>query len=133
MPFQYPMGGLAYTPEFIGSSLPYLTSSNVSLGGLTEISFQNITKFVIVKNASTGSEVLALGVTRNGVIGSNKILLNAGESFTADWKLTSLWLSGSSGATVSFSVAAGLSGLDASRVPPITGSAHSSGSYQGVG
>lgn len=127
------MGGLSYTPEFIGSSLPYLTSSNVSLGGIREISFQNITKFVIVKNTSTGSEVLAMGVTRNGVVGSNNILLSAGESFTADWKLTSLWLSGSSGTTISFTVAAGLSGLDASRVPPITGSAHSSGSYQGVG
>lgn len=133
MSFIYPPSGQANVTEFMVSSLPYLTSSSTTLGGIVEVGFQNFTKFVVVKNASTGSEVLAVGVTRNGVIGSNHVKLSAGESLSVDWRLKSLWLSGSSGTTISFSVVAGLTGIDASRYPPITGSAHASGSYSGIG
>lgn len=133
MSFNNPNIGNNNTAEFITSGLPFVTSSTLSLGAITEVAFQRVTSFVTVRNASTGSEVLAVGFTRNGVIGSNNFKLNSGESFSADLRLYTVWLSGSVGSTINFTVLAGLTSIPTERLPPITGSTNVSGTYLGIG
>jgi hypothetical protein len=131
MPFQPPGGSQNNAAEYMASALPFVTSSTISAAQTYMIGFPNDTKFISVKNNSTGSEQLRVGFTANGVAGSNYLPLLAGESFSADYRLTAVFLYGGAG-TVSFTVAAGLTGIDASRVPVLTAS-QSGSFYPGIG
>ena len=119
-----------YTPgpnhvsEFQVSSNPWVTSSVIS--GITEYSFPLVTKFIVVKNLS-GSATIKVGFTDRGIrTTSNYFTLSSGEAFSADFRLKSLFLSGSSS---SVEVLAGLTGVPNSRMLEIT----ASNGWSGVG
>ncbi len=104
--------GEYHVPSYQLSAVPWVTSSQIALGAITELDFLNVTRFLVVKNtAVTGSGTqLAVGFTRNGfnAYNSNYFILRDGESFAADLRVDRVFLSGSAGASMGFTVIAGL-------------------------
>lgn len=119
-----------YTPgpnmasEFQVSSNPWVTSSVIS--GIVEYSFPLVTKFIVVKNLS-GSATVKVGFTDRGVrTTSNYFTLSGGEAFSGDFRVKTLFISGTNS---SIELLAGLTGIPNSNMPPIT----ASNGWSGVG
>lgn len=103
-----------YVPAYQISATPWVTSSAVALGAVTQLNFQNVTRFIVVKNTSpTTTDKLAVAFTMNGLRtgDSNYFTLSGSESFVADLRVGTLFISGATGATVPFTVIAGLTGV----------------------
>ncbi len=111
--------GIGNAASYQVSGIPWVSSSlAVPASGSTtlEISFPQVTKSVIVKNASTGSVQMRVGFSDNGVKGTNFFLLSAGESFAADLKVTRVYLMSNNGTVLNASVVAGLTNIPATEL-----------------
>ena len=108
--------GLHNVGSFQVSSIPYLTAS-VSVSSTTvpvEISFDRVSKFVIVKNTADalGTDApMKFGFSANGVKGTNYILLMNEEEYEADFKVSRLYLLAGSAVEATASISAGLTGI----------------------
>jgi hypothetical protein len=104
--------------SYQASAIPYLTSSltaPVSSSTPYEVAFPNVTRFVIITNNLDGASPnvpLRFGFSVNGVKGTentNYAILNNGESFEGEFRVTKLYLLSDDGALeCSASVIAGL-------------------------
>lgn len=130
MALNYPQQGEGYVSAYQISATPFVTSSNVALGEIKEVSFGYVTRFFIVRN-TTPSSVIAVAFTENGLQpqNSNYFLLSGSESFSADLRTDRLFISGSGGATANFTVVSGLTFIKSRDMTPITGS----NGFPGVG
>lgn len=105
----YNKRGIGYVPAFQTSAIPFLTSSvSVSSSSVLELEFYNISKFITVKN--TGAQTLYFGFSEAGVNGTNRGELATGASYTADWRVSSIFLK-SSASTTTVDILAGLSSI----------------------
>jgi len=78
----------------------------------TEVSFPQVTKFVVVKN--DGAQTIRVGFSARGVTGSannNYFTLAETGSFAADFRVTRLYLLSDSGVAGTATVVAGLTGI----------------------
>ena len=95
------------------SAVPYITSSVVvpaPTASPKEIAFPSVTRFVTVINEATGSpnKPLRVGFSSFGVTGSsandteqnNYFTLDNGESYTGEWRVSKVYLLGSSPAVL---------------------------------
>lgn len=107
--------GLNNVGNYQVSGIPFASSSIVAPATSStpvEISFPSVTKFVVVKNINPTSGTLRVGFSANGVkTGTNYFLLDKGESFSGDLKLSSMFLLSNNGTAISASVIAGLTGI----------------------
>ena len=118
--------GLGNVGSYQVSSRPYLTASlTIPSSSATpyEVSFESVSRFVIITNTLAGSTTnvpLRFGFSANGVKGTennNYGILNPGESFEAEFKVTKIYLlSDSSTTQCSASVIAGLTGVDSEHL-----------------
>ena len=111
--------GIGNAASYQVSGIPWVSSSlAVPASGSTtlEISFPQVTKSIIVKNASTGSVQMRVGFSDNGVKGTNFFLLSAGESFAADLKVIRVYLMSNNGTVLNASVVAGLTNIPATEL-----------------
>jgi hypothetical protein len=112
------------------SGIPYATASfTVSARGSapTEIQFPFVTKFVTISNTNTGANVplrfgfSALGVTGSlgGGLGDYYFVLDNGDSYTGEFRITSLFLlsDDADNAEASASIVAGLTGIETRELP----------------
>jgi hypothetical protein len=110
--------GLGNVGSYQASAIPYLTSSltiPVSSSTPYEVAFPNVTRFVIITNILDGASPnvpLRFGFSENGVKGvenTNYAILNNGESFEGEFRVTRLYLLSDDGALeCNASVIAGL-------------------------
>jgi len=107
--------GLHNVGNYQVSGIPFASSSIVTpatSSAPVEITFPRVTKFFVVKNVNTTSASLRVGFSANGVqTGSKYFLLDKGESFAGDIKVSSIFLLSNNGTSVSASVIAGLTGI----------------------
>lgn len=131
MGINYPTQGEGYVSAYQISSTPYVTSSTLALGQTKEINFGYVTKFLIVKNTGASTTAMAVSFTENGLKSttSNYFILSGSESFGADVRVSKVFLSGSVGATTTFTVIGGLTMIPEKNMLPLTGS----NGYTGVG
>jgi hypothetical protein len=119
-PYYTPQSGLGSVGSYQISSIPWVSSSvapTVSSEPL-QIEFPYVTRFIVVKNVNPSSASLRVGFSRNGIKDTNNyFLLNKGESFEGDLRVTELYLLSDNGSQVSASVVVGLTGIDASNLP----------------
>lgn len=119
-PYNYRLkAGLHNVGTYQVSAVPWVTSSVAPASGSTplQIAFPSVTKFVIVKNIdSSSSAVLNVGFSANGVVGTNYLSLAKNESFTADIKVTDLFLISNDSSPVSASIFAGLTGISRAEI-----------------
>lgn len=122
--FRY-MNGLGHVPSFQTSARPFLSSSlNVPDNSQEplEISFDTVTKFIIVTNTmspSDPSRPLRFGFSANGTKGvedNNYVVLENGETFEAEFKVSKVFLLSDSIHETSGSVVAGLTGISSSHL-----------------
>lgn len=104
-----PVWGEGYVPAYQLSAVPFLTASNVTLGQVKEIQFQSVSRFFTVKNVGSSTSILAVAFTENGLkpTNANYFILSGSESFTGEFKVDRLFLSGAAG-TSNFNLIAGL-------------------------
>jgi hypothetical protein len=129
MSLKAPYMGEGYAPAYQISATPFVTSSDVNLGQTVGIEFGNIANFVIIKNTLAGS-VLSVAFTENGLKSSNSnfFTLSGDESFSANFRVDRVFLSGSLG-NPTYTVIAGLTGIPMNQLLPVT----ASNGYRGVG
>jgi hypothetical protein len=119
--FQYKMG-LHNVGSYQLSGIPYLTSSlNVPANSADplEISFETVTKFVVITNTLPGSAPnvpMRFGFSANGIKGTNYAILNNSETFEADLRVSRLYLLSDSTLECSASVVAGLTGISSNEL-----------------
>lgn len=101
-----PTAGLGSTGAYQSSAIPFVTGSlSISATVVKEISFPQVTKFIAIKNDHDND--LRVGFSQNGIIGTNYFILAKGESFSAEFRVTKLFLRGHSH-TSAATVVAGL-------------------------
>jgi hypothetical protein len=90
--------GLGNVGSYQSSAKPFLSSSiNVSSNGdVVRIDFPNVTRFVTIKNTGpddgSADINMRVGFSQNGVNGENYLTVNNQESYSADWRVTSVFL-----------------------------------------
>lgn len=124
MALKNPSIGEFYSPAYQMSGVPFVTSSIVNLGAIREITFDTVSKFLVVRNTGATSTAIAVAFTQNGLktSNSNYFILSGSESFSAELKTDRLFISGAVGASVPFSVVAGLTVIPWTEMLPVTGS-----------
>ena len=128
MAFKYE-SGIGQVASYLASARPFLSSSiNVpsAAAAVVNISFPSVSKFVTVKNMGpTGSDSapMRFGFSSNGVKGlpnNNYMVLDNGESYTADIRVTNVYLM-TDGSGVSNnatgSIVAGMTGIGTRELP----------------
>ena len=113
--------GLHNVGSFQVSSIPYASSSIavVSTTVPVEVTFEKVTKFVIVKNTADalGTDApMKFGFSVNGVKDTNYILLMNEEEYEADYKVSRIYLLAGSATQATASVSAGLTGIPATSL-----------------
>lgn len=108
-----PRPGVGSVGQYQMSGKPYASNTTVTTIGVTEISFETVSKFVTVVNTMTGTNApIRVGFSSNGITaGSNYFTLDNGESYTGEWRLASVFVNNPSFVTASFTVIAGLTGI----------------------
>jgi len=130
MSLNNPIIGEGYVPAYQIAAIPFVTSSNITLGEIKEFDFDFVTRFFTVKNKTAGSS-LAIGFTQRGLSNTvnNYFTVGGGESYTGEFRTSMIFLSGSAGASIDFELVAGLTNIPVKNFLTITGS----NGYTGVG
>ena len=122
--------GLQNVGSYQVSGQPYLSSSitvPANSAEPLEIQFDQVTKFVIIRNETDSAGDIRVGFSSNGLKNENFVRLAVSESLSADYKVTSVFLRSNTTAQQSASIVAGLTNIPSERL-----SANWSGS-NGVG
>lgn len=132
MSINYPVMNEGFVPAYQMSSVPFVTSSEISLGEIQVLTFPQVTRFFNIQNisATTGSEV-AVAFTLRGLdptVG-NFFTVGQGVSFRDELRTTQIFISGSLGATARYQFVAGLTNIPSHQFLQIT----ASNGYAGVG
>ena len=122
--FKFAKPGLNSVGQYQLSGIPYATASlAIASGSVTEVEFNTVTKFVTVVNEHSGSSAkLRVGFSETGVSGSNYFILDNGESYTGEFRVSSLYLRGDTVNTTA-SVIAGLTMIESDENLPTNWSA----------
>jgi len=122
--------GVSSVGQYQMSSIPYLTSS-VSVPALgtspLQLSFPRVAKFVTIRNViptASAARPLRVGFSLIGTSGSvagrqNYLTLTNGESYTGEWRVTSVFLlcdTDNGGLLSSASIIAGLTSVSTSSL-----------------
>lgn len=123
MSLNNPVLGEGYVPAYQISPVPYVTSSNLTLGETKSYSFPCVSKSIFVQNTAASSNVLAIAFTQRGLLpaNSNFLVLSGGQTFSQDIRTSELFISGVAG-TSTFSVLAGLTNIPVKNFLTVTGS-----------
>lgn len=122
VPYRNWNSGIGNVGSYQASSIPFTTSS-LSIPGspsaiVIKVSFPQITRFVTVKNIGVEGAtdcIMRVGFSANGVAGNNYFLLNNEESYSADWRVSAIYLrvnDTSSVLNATASVIAGVTDID---------------------
>lgn len=114
--------GLGNVGSYQASSIPYTTSSLNVPGSpastIIKIAFPHVTRFVTVKNIGVEGAtdcLLRVGFSEKGIANNNYFLLNNEESYSADWRVSAIYLrvdDTASALNATASVIAGLTNID---------------------
>ena len=101
------------------SGQPFLSSS-ITVPANTaeplEIKFQQVTKFVIIRNETDSAGDIRVGFSSLGVKNENYVRLAISESLSADYKVTSVFLRSADSSEQSASIVAGLTNIPHERL-----------------
>ena len=130
-----PRIGYNSVTEFMGSGLPWVTSSVAPGSAVINYKFAKITKRLSVWNHdTTAGNHIRVGFTRNGVNGGNHLKIDAGQTFEFDARIKEIFIRADDPAdSPPFSVYAELIGIDADMMPALTGSLNGAVFWEGVG
>ncbi len=131
-----PKSGFSNTSEFQASSLPWVVTGTTSGTTVIKYSFPCVSKTITVNNLESTSKKLRIGFTENGInaVGGNYyFLIDSGSSVTLDARVTEFYVRSDSSNSISHSVYAGLTTIDKTMMPLLTGSLNGQVVWDGVG
>jgi hypothetical protein len=116
--FQFAKPGLNAVGQYQLSGIPFASASIVvSNSSITEVEFPTVTKFVTVVNEHSGSSAkLRVGFSSAGIVGSNYFNLDNGESYTGEFRVSSIFIAGDTAPSTA-SVIAGLTMIETNNLP----------------
>lgn len=130
MSLNHPSSGEYFSPAYQISSLPYLSSSIISVGQIHRHEFPFVTKFINVANRSVSSTgKISIAFTERGLqktVG-NYITLDQADTVHEEIRTTVLFVSCSAGSDVEYQIFCGLTSIPSKNFLPITGSNGHSG------
>ncbi len=117
--------------SYQASAKPYIKTelvvpaSSSDASTALEVSFPKVTKFITVRNDGTSSEEIRLAFASGGLgankdgntSGNNYIKIAQSASFSADFRITKLYLMSEDAHTPNATVVAGLTQIDNARLP----------------
>ena len=111
--------GIGNVGSYQVSGIPWVSSSVAPANSGTPVSFKfpYVTKFINIKNVNSTDVALRVGFSENGIKGSNYFLLASGEAFNGELRVTEVYFLSDTADTVSFSIIAGLTGIEARELP----------------
>ena len=110
--FKHPRPGVGSVGQYQMSGQPYVSRSETALADIEEFVFPYVTKFVTVINTMTGANApIHVGFSANGVDDANYFVLDNGEAYTGEWRLKSIFIANPTAVTSSYTVVAGLTGI----------------------
>jgi hypothetical protein len=123
MSINWPQNGEYSVPSYQLSSLPFLSSSLISLGQVHVYEFPFVTKFINVANKGTlSTDRIALAFTERGFSTGNFITLDQGDTVHEDIRTTRMYISCSQGSAVDYQVFCGITNIPEKMFLTITGS-----------
>ena len=130
--FNFVKPGLNAVGQYQLSGIPFATASVVvSNSSVTEIEFPTVTKFVTVVNEHSGSSAkLRVGFSSAGTANTNHFILDNGESYTGEFRVSSIYLAGDSTPTTA-SIIAGLTMIETDNLPTNWSASDGTGLYNG--
>lgn len=129
----FPEPGYGAVSEYMVSSLPWVTHSQVSTGATAEYNFPHVARYLQITNNATAGQYLYVGFTKNGVEGGNYYSLNGGQNVRLDLRVKNVFLRAPSN-NIDFCLLAGLTMIPAKFAPTLTGSVSTAvGKWEGVG
>ena len=116
--------GLGNVGSYQASTKPFLSASIevTGSGQIVQVAFPNVTQFITIENSGIAEEsdtYMRVGFSRNGLAASNFILLNNGESYSADWRVSSVYLRTNTVGSLTdatASIIAGLTNIEADQL-----------------
>ena len=117
--------------SYQASAKPYIKTelvvpaSSSDASTALEVNFPKVTKFLTIRNDGTSSEEIRLAFASGGLgankvggtSGNNYIKIAQSASFSADFRVTKLYLMSEDAHTPNATVVAGLTQIDAARLP----------------
>lgn len=125
MSINWPSNGEYFVPAYQVSSLPYLSSSTISLGQVHRYVFPFVTKFInVVNRGSSGTDKICLAFTERGLLPSvgNYVTLDQGDTVGHEVRTTEMYISCSAGTTVDYQIFCGLTTIPSKNFMILTGS-----------
>ena len=139
--FQFAKPGLNSVGSYQMGGIPYASANIPVLGAsVFELEFPTVTSFVTITNSHSGVESqLRVGFSALGITDNNHFfILENGESYTADFRVRSIFIAGSAagsgfeaGATAS--VIAGLTQIETEHLPTNWSASDGTGLFNGTG
>jgi len=111
--------GLNHVGAYQVSAQPFVSSSitvPANTAAPLEIQFQQVTKFVIIRNETDSVADIRVAFSSGGLAATNFVRLAVSESLSADYKVTSVFLRSNTTAQQSASIVAGLTNIPRERL-----------------
>jgi hypothetical protein len=124
--------GYGSVPEYLVSSLPYVSASDLVANTTYEIRLPYVSRFLVIGNHGGTGTHLRVGFTKNGVENGKYFQLDGGDKVQLDLRVSVFYLRPENNITATF--CAGLTAIPAKYAPVLTGSVSgTNGAWQGVG
>lgn len=122
--------GEGYVPAYQLSAMPWVTSSQVTLGQTNQHNFGSVSRFLQIRNNSAAASVLAVGFTQAGLSSTknNYFVVSGTQSVDLEMRTDRLFISGVAG-TSNYSLIVGLTSIQQKDFLVVTGS----NGFTGVG
>lgn len=122
--------GEGYVPAYQMSAMPWVTSSQVTLGQTNQHNFGSVSRFIQIRNNSPAASVLAVGFTQAGLSSAknNYFVVSGTQSVEIEIRTDRLFISGAA-STSNYSLIVGLTSIQTKDFLIVT----SSNGFTGVG
>lgn len=114
MSYNYLRPGIGNAASYQAAGIPWYTSSLAPALSTTSVvvNLPQVTKFVTIKNTSTTGDSLRFTFNNDSVVdNTNYVLLESGESFSADFRVTDIHLISDTETPVPFTIVNGLTNI----------------------
>ena len=136
MALNNPSSGFFAASEYMVSPLPWVVTGSTSTTAINKHTFHKVSKSLTVTNHAAAGTFLRVGFTNNGVngVGDNYFFkINGGNTINLDVRVSEVFIRADSSNTISYSLYAGLTTIDAGQMPMLSGSSGSGTGWEGVG
>lgn len=136
MALNNPASGFFAASEYMVSPLPWVVTGSTSTTNIDKHTFHKVSKSLTIVNHGVAGKYIRVGFTVNGVNGVGGdyfVKLDGGGTLELDVRVTEVFVRADSSNTISYSLYAGLTTIDAGQMPTLSGSLGNGTGWEGIG